>query len=102
MSFVSRRVDARDTDRHDAGGGIVIEPMRRRHLRHVMVIENQVYPKPWTTGVFQAELDQMRAGWRYYVVARRRGKVVGYAGLLYSGDHAHITNIAVDPIRQLR
>jgi len=33
-----------------------IVPLRRRHLRRVMRIERQVYPKPWTPGVFQGEL----------------------------------------------
>jgi ribosomal-protein-alanine N-acetyltransferase len=71
--------------------------MRRRHLRAVLAIENRVYPKPWSPGVFDAELDQMRDGYRYYVVIRQGSTVLGYAGLLYSGDDAHVTNIAVDP-----
>lgn len=99
MSFVSRLLEVRAADRHDAGGGVSIEPMRRRHLRDILQIEGQVYPRPWTQGVFQSELDQMRDGQRYYVVARRAGALVGYGGLLYSGDDAHVTNIAVDPVR---
>jgi [ribosomal protein S18]-alanine N-acetyltransferase len=79
---------------------LVISPMKRRQLRDVLRIENQVYPKPWTPGVFASELDQMRAGMRHYVVGRRARSLVGYAGLLFSGDDAHITNIAVDPRSQ--
>lgn len=100
MSIVARLLEPRHPDRHDAGGGIVIRAMRKRDLRHVMPIEQVVYPRPWTVGVFQSELDQMRDGWRYYVVATARGRVVGYAGLLFSGDDAHVTNIAVDPARR--
>ena len=102
MSIVQRLRDPRRAEVHDAGGGIVIESMRKRHLRDVLVIENQVYPKPWTQGIFQSELDEMRDGYRNYVIARIGGRLVGYAGLLYSGDDAHVTNIAVDPEVQRR
>ena len=44
----------------------------------------------------------MRNGFRHYVVARVGHRLVGYAGLLYSGDDAHVTNIAVDPTLQRR
>jgi ribosomal-protein-alanine N-acetyltransferase len=100
MSLVHRLREPRGPGRVDAGGGIRIEPMRKRHVRAVLAIESQVYPKPWTPGVFQSELEQMRDGYRHYVVARVGLSLVGYAGLLYSGDDAHITNIAVDPERR--
>ena len=45
-----------------------IGPMRRRHLRAVMRIESQVYPRPWTTSLFAGELAQRES--RLYVVAR--------------------------------
>ena len=35
--------------------------MRRRHLRGVLRIENQVYPRPWSLGLFMSELA-MRTG----------------------------------------
>ncbi|HMC40408.1 MAG TPA: ribosomal protein S18-alanine N-acetyltransferase [Acidimicrobiales bacterium] len=73
-------------------------PMRRRHLRSVLRIEAQVYPRPWTLSLFLGELGLR--GSRYYIVARVDGAVVGYAGLMLSFDEAHITTIAVDPARQ--
>lgn len=106
MSFVSRLLDRRAPSAGSAGaaaeragavGERVIEPMRRRHLRSVMSIEHQVYPRPWTLGVFHAELDAVRTGDRHYVVARIDGDVVGYGGLLLVPGEAHVTNIAVDP-----
>lgn len=104
MSIVHRlrepRSILRGQPQHDAGGGVLIEPMRRRHLKSVLAIEDQVYPQPWTTGTFQSELEQMRDGYRNYVVAVLGGRLVGYAGLLYSGEDAHVTNIAVDPASQ--
>ena len=60
-----------------------IAPMKRRHLRPVMRIEQQVYPRPWSLGVFHGELGATD-GTRCYVVARVDGAVVGYAGVLYS------------------
>lgn len=76
---------------------IVIEPMRRRHVKHVLNIENGVHPKPWSSGVFASELDLARRGERFYVVAYLMGELVGYAGSMYAADEAHVTNIAVAP-----
>lgn len=74
---------------------VTIGPMRRRHLRSVLRIEAQVYPRPWSMGLFMSELG-MRTG-RVYVVARAGGHVVGYAGLMLVVDEGHVTTIAVDP-----
>ena len=76
---------------------ITLEPMRRRHVKHVLHIENAVHPKPWSAGVFSSELDLARRGERHYVVAFLMGEIVGYAGSMYAVDEAHVTNIAVAP-----
>ncbi len=70
--------------------------MRRRHLRRVLAIESRVYPRPWSGSLFLSELAQRST--RTYLVARYQGQVVGYAGVMFTGAEAHITNIAVDPI----
>ena len=70
-------------------------PMRRRHLRSVLRIESQVYPRPWSLSLFLSELSLRNS--RYYLVARVDAVVVGYAGLMYTGDDGHVTTIAVDP-----
>jgi [ribosomal protein S18]-alanine N-acetyltransferase len=72
-----------------------VVPMRRRHIPAVLRIEGKVYPRPWSAGLFLSELAQK--GSRIYFVARNRGKVVGYAGVMILGDEGHVTNIAVDP-----
>jgi ribosomal-protein-alanine N-acetyltransferase len=77
---------------------VQIVPMRRRHLRSVLRIEGQVYPRPWTFSLFLTELS-LRSS-RHYIVAKVDGVVVGYAGLMISLDEAHVTNIAVDPAWQ--
>ncbi len=74
---------------------ITIGPMRRRHLRGVLKIEQQVYPRPWSIGLFMSELGYR--GSRVYVVARVGPTVVGYGGLMLVMDDGHITTLAVDP-----
>src|SRR5687767_9454882 len=74
---------------------VQLVPMRRRHLRSVLRIEAQVYPRPWSLSLFMSELA-LRSS-RAYFVARVGGAVVGYCGLMLTGEDAHVTTIAVDP-----
>lgn len=74
--------------------------MRRRHLKGVLAIERQVYPRPWSPNLFLAEMRQTKN--RAYLVALEGRAVIGYGGLLSYGDEAHITTIAVDPAHQRR
>jgi ribosomal-protein-alanine N-acetyltransferase len=73
---------------------LTIESMRRRHLPEVMAIEQRSYPRPWTSTVFESELELARRGERVYVVARRRGAVVGYGGMMMVDGAGHVTNVA--------
>jgi ribosomal-protein-alanine N-acetyltransferase len=79
----------------DAPLEVHLVPMRRRHLRAVLRIESQVYPRPWSLPLFMSELNLRTS--RAYYVARVDGNVVGYAGLMLTGDDGHVTTIAVDP-----
>jgi len=81
-------------------GVLTVEPMRKRHLSAVMPIESVSYPKPWPISTFQSEIELMRRGERHYVVALEDGAVVGYGGLMFVLDDAHVTNIAVPGKRQ--
>ena len=74
---------------------VTITPMRRRHLRGVLRIEAQVYPRPWSLGLFMSELGFRNT--RVYLVARVGTTVVGYAGLMLVAGDGHVTTIAVDP-----
>jgi len=80
---------------------LVIEPMRRQHLRQIMPIEQAAYPTSWSRKVFESELAQVKDGSRCYLIGRSDKRVVGYAGLWFvddpDGDQAHITNVVVDP-----
>jgi ribosomal-protein-alanine N-acetyltransferase len=80
---------------HSEEMDVHLVPMRRRHLRGVLRIEAQVYPRPWSLSLFMSELA-LRSS-RAYFVARVGGTVVGYSGLMLTGEDAHVTTIAVDP-----
>jgi ribosomal-protein-alanine N-acetyltransferase len=77
-----------------------ITRMRRRHLKGVMAIERQVYPRPWSSNLFLSEMSELRN--RTYLVARINREVVGYGGIMCYGDEAHVTTIAVDPDQHRR
>lgn len=89
---------ARDPD-VGAGTGadapVELVPMRRRHVRQVLRIEAQVYPRPWSMSLFLQEIA--RRSDRVYLVARLGAQVVGYGGLMLTASEAHVTTIAVDP-----
>ncbi|HUP86305.1 MAG TPA: ribosomal protein S18-alanine N-acetyltransferase [Acidimicrobiales bacterium] len=86
---------ARATSLDPSALEVHLVPMRRRHLRSVLRIESQVYPRPWSLSLFLSELALRTS--RFYLVARVDGVVVGYAGLMLTGDDGHVTTIAVDP-----
>ncbi|CAN5861136.1 hypothetical protein BH23ACT2_BH23ACT2_12470 [soil metagenome] len=88
-----------EVDGAPAEAVVTVSPMRRRHLRAVLAIEAQVYPRAWSASLFEGELE--RRG-RLYLVARVGPTVVGYAGLLMIADDGHVATVAVDPAWQRR
>jgi [ribosomal protein S18]-alanine N-acetyltransferase len=79
---------------------VEVEPMRRRHIRAVVRIEQQAYPRPWTSGLFLSELAQGDV--RTYLAASVDGQVVGYGGVMYVLPDAHVTTVAVDVAHRRR
>jgi ribosomal-protein-alanine N-acetyltransferase len=79
----------------ELGLHVELVAMKRRHLRGVLKIEQQVYPRPWSLGLFLSELALRQT--RIYVVAKVGTTVVGYAGLMLVAGDGHVTTIAVDP-----
>lgn len=110
MSILDRFIRAKAVDHDDAlhrtdaesPPDLVIVPMRRAHIRKIMPIEQQVYPRPWTAQVFVEELEQVRVGKRHYLVGTIGDELVGYGGLLYIENDAHVTNVAVHPMWRSR
>lgn len=73
--------------------GIVVGPMKRRHLRAVTAIERAANTHPWSQSLFASELRMPTS--RHWLVARDSRQVVGFAGLMWNLDEGHVTNFAV-------
>lgn len=74
---------------------IVIDPMRLRDIPGVLVVEKLSFTTPWSRNAFLSELlENDRA---YYVVAKVKERVVGYAGIWLIAGEGHVTNVAVHP-----
>ena len=97
---VRRQEDGRSQEEGGAELVVHLVPMRRRHLRSVLRIEALVYPRPWSLSLFMSELALRST--RAYWVARVDGAVVGYCGLMVTGEDGHVTTLAVDPAMHRR
>lgn len=89
-----RAADGSSRGGSPADAAVELSPMRRRHLRGVLRIEGQQTSPGWSLGLFMSELS--RPDDRCYLVARRSGSVVGFAGMLFTADGGHVTTMAVD------
>lgn len=78
----------------------LITPMKRRHLRGVVSIENETNQHPWSQNLFLGELRNPTG--RIYNVATDTHRVLGFCGLMIVADEGHITTIAVTPDAQRR
>ncbi|HYA68948.1 MAG TPA: ribosomal protein S18-alanine N-acetyltransferase [Acidimicrobiales bacterium] len=85
----------RNGDDENLIDAVRIVPLRRRHLRSVVRIEEECYPRPWSGALFLSELAQRST--RRYTVATIGPMLVGYAGLMLVGDEGHVTTLTVDP-----
>ena len=74
---------------------IMIEDMRKRHVRAIRSIDKQVYTRPWSASMYHDELR--RRDKRVYCVAYHNNRVRGYGGAMIVHDEGHITSVAVDP-----
>ena len=71
-----------------------IRAMTTGDVARVVALEREVYPQPWSEGVFRDELSLLN---RSYLVVEEAGSIVAYGGMLTVERDAHITTIAVDP-----
>lgn len=79
---------------------LVIAPMQTKDLTDVVAIEEKVFPDPWSHRLFVEELNQRTS--RAYRSAWAGNRLVGFAGVMFIDDEAHVNNIAVDPAYQGR
>ena len=59
---------------------VLIEPMRKRHVRAIRTIDKQVYTKPWSATMYHDELRQRDH--RVYYVAHHNDRLAGYGGAM--------------------
>lgn len=76
-----------------------IRELMAEDLVAVHDIEVAVSPDPWSAELFADELAGGRTD-RHWLVAVSDGAVVGFGGLLFVADEAHIMNLAVAPDRR--
>ena len=72
-----------------------IEPMKRRHVRSVIAIEDRIFTRPWSAALYYSELAQPST--RRYFVAVVAGEVIGYIGCMLVVGEGHITTVGVAP-----
>jgi ribosomal-protein-alanine N-acetyltransferase len=91
-----RTNDARPEPNSDPGRQeVVIAPMRTSDIKSVLGIEEAVFPEPWTRRLFVEELAQRTS--RAYRALWVGSDLVGYGGLMFIDDEAHVNSIAVQP-----
>ncbi len=72
---------------------VEIRPMQVSHLPEILTIEREVFPSPWTEGMFRQELSRIYVSRLY--VALLGDRVVGYELAWFIEDVVHLINIAV-------
>ena len=74
---------------------LVVDRLRWWDLDHVQALERQLFSAdPWTAWQFWSELARVPES-RWYVVARRGRRVVGYAGVFLVVPEADVQTVAV-------
>lgn len=71
-----------------------IERLTINDLDDVHNIELEVFPEPWSRQQFENELESSIS---VYFKAVSQGELVGYMGVLFIVDEAHLTTIGVAP-----
>ena len=68
------------------------EPMLASDLEAVALIENEIYPFPWTRGNFQ---DALSAGYSSWMLLGPRREILAYSIVMIAIDEAHLLNLSV-------
>lgn len=73
---------------------INFEKLQERDIDSILKIEERSFSIQWSKNMFIEELKNPLA---HYIVMKNHKKLMGYGGMWFIYDEAHITNIAVDP-----
>jgi ribosomal-protein-alanine N-acetyltransferase len=77
---------------------IVLRELTEGDLDAVAAIEAAGNPQPWSRSLFAGELDLDPATRHWLVACTGGGDVVGFGGLRYALDTAHLLNLGVHAI----
>jgi ribosomal-protein-alanine N-acetyltransferase len=74
---------------------LVLESLRTSDLPEVCAIEQEAFTAPWSASLYERELQNRLA--HYFVLREENGtrRILGYAGLSFLVDEAHLMTIAV-------
>ncbi len=71
---------------------VAVRPLQVADIPVIADLEKEIYPQPWSEGVFRDELTRDD---RAYVAAVADGEIIGFGGLMLVGEDAHVTTLAV-------
>ncbi|HAV43482.1 TPA: ribosomal-protein-alanine N-acetyltransferase [bacterium] len=74
---------------------LIIRPLKKGDIKEVAAIEEASFSDPWQDSTFYNEL--YHGDISKFLIAQMDKRVVGYIGMWFIGDEAHIVNIAVHP-----
>ncbi|MGO1315857.1 MAG: ribosomal protein S18-alanine N-acetyltransferase [Cellulomonadaceae bacterium] len=83
----------------DGVDGVLLRPLAWADVTRVAALEAAIFgPSAWTMGMLTEEL---RGAGRWYVAAQPEGQgapapVIGYAGIWFDGEHAHVMTLGVE------
>ena len=68
-------------------------------LPAIVALEGQVYDHPWSEAIIRDELNQNN---RVYLVVEDDGDVIGFGGVMFVMEDAHITTLGIAPAHRRR
>jgi [ribosomal protein S18]-alanine N-acetyltransferase len=71
---------------------LFFRPLTMDHIPHVLRIERDAYPEPWTFNMLRDEVDQVA---RYFCLMYDKDVLAGYGGYWLLLDEAHITRVTI-------
>lgn len=73
---------------------IIIREMLEKDLPEVLMLEQQIFSKPWSMESFRSAFDREDT---IYLVAEKAGRVSAYLGIWLGPEEGDLCNIAVSP-----
>jgi [ribosomal protein S18]-alanine N-acetyltransferase len=77
-----------------------VERMTLAHVSAVLDVERRSFPKPWSRGIFEAEVRNASGVSHPFVLVSTENEVAGYLCLWRVADELHVNNVSVAPERR--